>query len=81
MAAAPATPMHCPCGRTGSGSRPLLLADCCGRWLDAGTAAPDAESLMRSRYTAFVLGRPAYLLATWHPSRRPADLQLEPGAR
>jgi SEC-C motif-containing protein len=36
---------------------------------------------MRSRYTAFVLGRAEYLLATWHPSRRPADLQLEPGAR
>lgn len=27
---------------------------------------------MRSRYTAYVLGDDAYLLATWHPSTRPA---------
>jgi len=73
--------MDCPCGRAGSGGGPLLLPGCCGRWLDAGTPAPDAESLMRSRYTAFVLGRAEYLLATWHPSRRPADLQLESGAK
>ena len=26
---------------------------------------------MRSRYSAFVLARPDYLLATWHPSTRP----------
>lgn len=32
---------------------------------------------MRSRYTAYVLGREAYLLATWHPSTRPAGLQLD----
>ena len=31
---------------------------------------------MRSRYTAFVLGREAYLLATWHPDFRPAELNL-----
>ena len=28
---------------------------------------------MRSRYTAFVLGDEAYLLATWHPSTRPQE--------
>jgi SEC-C motif-containing protein len=35
---------------------------------------------MRSRYTAFALGGPAmaeYLLATWHPSTRPATLALD----
>jgi SEC-C motif-containing protein len=32
---------------------------------------------MRSRYSAFVLGRAEYLLATWHPSTRPASLGLE----
>ncbi len=35
---------------------------------------------MRSRYSAFVLGLTEYLLATWHPSTRPASMALEPGA-
>ncbi len=47
----------CPCGRTGTGGKPVALADCCGRYLDHDTPAPDAEHLMRSRYSAFVLGR------------------------
>ena len=38
------------------------------------TPAPDAESLMRSRYSAFVLKRADYLLATWHASTRSADV-------
>jgi len=36
---------------------------------------------MRSRYTAFAVGDPAYLLATWHPSTRPPSLELDPGVR
>ena len=36
---------------------------------------------MRSRYTAVVLDRPQYLLATWHSGTRPVDLQLEPGLK
>ena len=38
---------------------------------------------MRSRYTAYVRGNSAYLLATWHPSTRPAELDLstESGTR
>lgn len=43
--------------------------------------APDAESLMRSRYTAFVQQRADYLLATWHASTRPAELDFEPGLK
>lgn len=31
---------------------------------------------MRSRYTAYVLADEAYLLATWHPDTRPAQLEL-----
>ena len=31
---------------------------------------------MRSRYSAYVLKLEAYLLATWHPSTRPAALDL-----
>ncbi len=37
---------------------------------------------MRSRYSAYVLGDVDYLLATWHPSTRPADPALDrPGVR
>ena len=36
---------------------------------------------MRSRYSAFVLQRCDYLLATWHASTRPATLDFEPDAR
>src|SRR6266496_3948099 len=54
----------CPCG----------LGDdhesCCGR-LHAGAPAPTAESLMRSRYSAFAVGDTGYLLRTWHLSGRP----------
>lgn len=65
------------------GRTPLAFAACCGRCLDdfAGTPAADAERLMRSRYSAFVLQRRGYLLATWHASTRPAVLEFEPGAR
>ena len=73
----------CPCGRTDQRARPLPYAQCCGRYLDdfVGTPAPDAESLMRSRYSAFVLERADYLLATWHPDTRPATVGFEPGVR
>jgi SEC-C motif-containing protein len=45
--------------------------------------APDAEALMRSRYSAYVGGNADYLLATWHPTTRPAPLDLggEPPVR
>ena len=84
----------CPCGRLapagpggnkGKGATHLPFASCCGRYLVApgldAMAAPDAESLMRSRYTAFVCERADYLQATWHACTRPADLDFEPGAR
>ena len=54
----------CPCG---SGR---AYADCCGPW-HGGAPAPDALSLMRSRYSAFVLCNERYLLETWHPDTRP----------
>ncbi|MGW6004306.1 YchJ family protein [Oerskovia enterophila] len=61
---------------------------CCGRFhvglaASPGAAGPDAvtaptaEALMRSRYAAFAVGDADYLLATWHPSTRPADLDLD----
>ena len=70
----------CPCGRTQAKGQPLTLDTCCGPYL-AGQAAPDAQSLMCSRYSAFVLGDVPYLLATWHSSQRPAELTLEAGAK
>lgn len=73
-----ATP--CPCGRTGPKGQVQALDDCCGP-LHAGQAAPDAERLMRSRYSAFVRGDVPYLLATWHSSQRPAELTLEAGGK
>ena len=57
----------------GSGKPP---ADCCATYHE-GMAAPTAEALMRSRYVAYALGLEPYLLATWHPSTRPADLKLD----
>ena len=36
---------------------------------------------MRSRYSAFAVGDPAYLSATWHPSTRPASLALDADRR
>lgn len=75
------TPVPCPCGRL-AGRTALAYADCCGRYLDdAATPAPDAESLMRSRYTAFVRERGDYLRATWAAAQRPASIDFEPGVR
>lgn len=73
----------CPCGRRDRRELPLAYGQCCGRYVDDfdHTPAPDAESLMRSRYTAFVRERADYLLATWHPSTRPAALSFEAGVK
>lgn len=59
----------CPCGN------PDGYARCCGP-LHEGAPAASAEALMRSRYSAYVLGREDYLLASWHASNRPASLRL-----
>lgn len=69
----------CPCGRGPT------LARCCARHFEGLTGAvpaPDAESLMRSRYSAHVLDRREHLLATWHPGTRPARIEApEAGLR
>ena len=73
----------CPCGRQNARRQPLSWGDCCGRYIDhwGSTPAPDAESLMRSRYSAFTQERADYLLATWAAEHRPAALDFDPGAR
>lgn len=64
------TRADCPCG---SGR---CYSDCCGRYLTGQASATTAEQLMRSRYTAFVHRDESYLRRTWHPSSRPASLDL-----
>jgi SEC-C motif domain protein len=73
----------CPCGRLSDSKKPLSLADCCGCFIDhfEDTPAPDAETLMRSRYSAFVLQRADYLLATWHASHRPLTIDFDPDVK
>lgn len=36
---------------------------------------------MRSRFSAFAVGDAPYLLRSWHPSTRPAELELDPELR
>ena len=55
--------MSCPCG---SG---VALEACCGP-LHEGAAAATAEALMRSRYSAHVLGHVDYILATHDAATR-----------
>jgi len=65
----------CPCG---SGQ---TYAACCQPWHDGlaqGVHAPTPEALMRSRYSAYALGLIDYLLATWHGSTAPGELELAP---
>lgn len=64
----------CPCG----GGR--AYDACCGElhraFAETGAlTAPDAQALMRSRYTAYTMDLIPYLLASWHPSTRPASLE------
>jgi SEC-C motif-containing protein len=68
----------CPCGRM-QGKRSLSFEQCCQRYLDYfdSMPAPDAESLMRSRYSGFVLQRSDYLLKTWDASHRPAEVDFD----
>lgn len=50
---------------------------CCGPLIEGRQIAATAEELMRSRYSAFVMQNPLYLLATWAPESRPAELSLD----
>lgn len=58
----------CPCGRAD-------YDRCCGRFHD-GAIPETAEQLMRSRYSAYVLGLGDYLAATWHPDTRPSSIDV-----
>lgn len=72
MAKSPKTATElCPC----DSGQPF--AACCGPYLAGNKSASTAEALMRSRYCAYTRRDAAYLLRTWHPSTRPAVLDLE----
>jgi SEC-C motif domain protein len=55
-------PKLCPCGSN------LRYVACCGRFHRGLEEAPDARSLMRSRYAAFAVRDVDYLWRTLHPS-------------
>ncbi len=59
-------PVACPCGGPS-------LASCCGPYIEGAAIPASAETLMRSRYTAYVQRNEPYLMATWHASTRPAE--------
>jgi SEC-C motif-containing protein len=66
--------LECPCGG-------VLFSDCCEPFLLGKKPAGTAEQLMRSRYSAYTRNLDAYLLATWHSSTRPQQLNTrEEGA-
>jgi len=54
----------CPCGSGGT------FDSCCGPFLSGEAPAATAESLMRSRYSAYVTGKIEYLATSLHPEHR-----------
>ena len=61
-------PIHlsCPCGS-------ISYKECCGIYHSGEQSAPNAEKLMRSRYSAYVLKDDAYLLKTWQKEHCPLE--------
>ena len=62
----------CPCG-SGHG-----YPDCCEPLHDNREQAATAEQLMRSRYSAYALGRLDHVFRTWHPRTRPERIEPSP---
>lgn len=60
---------NCPCGSE------QMYHQCCRPYHD-GKTAPTAETLMRSRYSAYVMRNGAYLHRSWHSSTRPNKKSL-----
>jgi SEC-C motif-containing protein len=53
--------LSCPCGLEAS------TEECCGAIISGQREAETAEALMRSRYTAYVLGEIDHIMNTHHP--------------
>ena len=58
----------CPCG---SGDQ---FGSCCLPMHVSERQAETAEQLMRSRYSAYVVGDGDYVWRTWHPRTRPPEI-------
>lgn len=67
---APKSSDPCPCGSNKAYSL------CCAPFLNGTKIPTTAKALMKSRYTAYYLKNEQYLFNTWHPSSRPASLDL-----
>lgn len=63
------TDNSCPCGTA------QLYSRCCGPFHDASASLTTALQLMKSRYSAFVLGKVDYLISTTHPTKVKASLR------
>ncbi|GAA3584632.1 YchJ family protein [Klugiella xanthotipulae] len=50
---------------------------CCGPLHNGSETPVTAVRLMRSRFSAYAVGNARYLLSTWHPETRPAELELD----
>lgn len=62
------TNILCPCSSTES------YQTCCEPYHLWIKNAPNAETLMRSRYSAYALRNAEYLIKTWHPKTLPSKL-------
>jgi SEC-C motif-containing protein len=60
----------CPCGSTEN------YTECCQPFHNGTHFPVTAQALMRSRYSAYVLQNADYLLATWHKTTRPKELDF-----
>jgi len=58
----------CPCRQKDAHHK--SYAECCAPYIEDGRPAPTPETLMRSRYTAFALGRIDHLVDTLAPGTR-----------
>src|SRR5690625_5484316 len=61
--------MICPCDTGHS------YAECCAL-LHQGAQAQEPAAVMRARFSAFKLQLQDFVLASWHPDTRPAELSL-----
>jgi SEC-C motif-containing protein len=64
-------PILCPCKSAKN------FTHCCQAIIQGKQTATTAEQLMRSRYTAFVLGDSNYLLSSWHSDYKPKSVVLD----
>ena len=61
---------HCHCGTE------MSYATCCEPFHNGMDFPRKAETLMRSRYSAYVVKNADYLLATWYKTTRPNEIDF-----